>query len=169
MCNVQYYDALIDFIGHYLKRDRHKYKEWGWKKNDMNLDIRPGSEYHSDERNKLFSFSKKATLKATILGIRMCSTELLLWKNQKGSTRCPMILYKWDSTADIFLWIFKFFSDKLISQNSSKPLVLKSFYLLRMWDDYCFGRAAQRQQLSTTVNNCRNVIGEILQLFWEQW
>ena len=52
----------------------------------MNLDIRPGSEYHSDERNKLFSFSKKATLKATILGIRMCSTELLLWKNQKGST-----------------------------------------------------------------------------------
>ena len=35
----------------------------------MNLDIRPGSEYHSDERNKLFSFSKKATLKATILGI----------------------------------------------------------------------------------------------------
>ena len=53
----------------------------------MNLDIRPGSEYHSDERNKIFSFSKKATLKATILGIRMCSTELLLWKNQKGSTR----------------------------------------------------------------------------------
>ena len=65
----------------------------------MNLDIRPGS----DERNKLFSFSKKATLKATILGIRMCSTELQLWKNEKDSTRYPMILYKWDSTADIFL------------------------------------------------------------------
>ena len=64
----------------------------------MNLDIRPGSEYHSDERNKLFSFSKKATLKATILGIRMCSTELLLWKNQKASTRrYRMILCKWDS------------------------------------------------------------------------
>ena len=80
MYNVQYYDALIDFIGHYLKRDRHKYKEWGWKKNDMNLDIRPGPEYHPDpdERNKLVSFSKKATLKATILDIRMCSTELLL-------------------------------------------------------------------------------------------
>ena len=31
MCNVQYYDALIDFIGHYLKRDRHKYREWGWR------------------------------------------------------------------------------------------------------------------------------------------
>ena len=69
----------------------------------MNLDIQPGSEYHSDERNKLFSFSKKATLKATILGIRMCSTELLLWKNQKGATRNLMILYIWDSTADIFL------------------------------------------------------------------
>ena len=58
MCNVQYYDVLIDFIGHYLKRDRHKYTEWGWKKNDINLyldifsfmvDIRPGSEYPSDE------------------------------------------------------------------------------------------------------------------------
>ena len=27
MCSVQYYDALIDFIGHYLKRDRDKYTE----------------------------------------------------------------------------------------------------------------------------------------------
>ena len=69
----------------------------------MNLDIRPGSEYHSDERNKLFSFSKKATLKATILGIRMCSTELLLWKNHKSLARYPMILCKPDSNADIFL------------------------------------------------------------------
>ena len=42
------------------------------------VDIRPGSEYSSDERNKLCSFSKKVTLKATILGIRMCSAELLL-------------------------------------------------------------------------------------------
>ena len=44
----------------------------------MNLDIRPGPEYHSDQRNKLVTFSKKTILKATILGIRMCSTELLL-------------------------------------------------------------------------------------------
>ena len=43
------------------------------------VDIRPSSKYPSDERNKLFSFSIKATLKqATILGICMCSTELLL-------------------------------------------------------------------------------------------
>ena len=74
------------------------------------IDIQPGSEYSSDERNKLSSFSKEVTLKATILGIRMCSTELLLWKNQKGSTRYPMILYKRDTTADIFLWMFNCFS-----------------------------------------------------------
>ena len=46
--------------------------------NDINLylvlfsfivDIRPSSEYPSDERNKHFSFSKKASLKASILGI----------------------------------------------------------------------------------------------------
>ena len=29
------------------------------------VDIRPGSKYTSDERNKLFSFQIKATLKAT--------------------------------------------------------------------------------------------------------
>ena len=62
--------------------------------NDMNLDILQVYEYHSDERNKLFSFFKKATLKATILGICMWCPELLLWKNQKASTRYPMILYK---------------------------------------------------------------------------
>ena len=55
------------------------------------VDIRPGPEYPSDERNKIFSFLKKVTLKATILGIRMCPTALLLWKSQKGSTRYPMI------------------------------------------------------------------------------
>ena len=39
----------------------------------------------------------------------MCSTELLLWKNQKGSSCYPMTLFKWDSTADIFLEIFDLF------------------------------------------------------------
>ena len=29
------------------------------------VDIRPGAKYSSDERNKLFSFQIKATLKAT--------------------------------------------------------------------------------------------------------
>ena len=58
-------------------------------------------------------FKKKVTVKATILGIRMCSTGLLLWRNQIGLTRYPIILYKGDSTADIFLKIFKFFLNKL--------------------------------------------------------
>ena len=106
-------DALI-----WTKRDRHKYLEWGWKKNYMNLylvlfsfivAIWPGSAYPFHEWNKHFSFSKKASLKATILGIRMRSTELLLWKNQKYSTLYSMILYKLDSTADIFWWVFNFF------------------------------------------------------------
>ena len=38
----------------------------------------------------------------TILGICMCSTELLPWKNQKRSTRYPMTLQKRDSIVDIF-------------------------------------------------------------------
>ena len=54
------------------------------------VDIRPGSEYSSDERNKLFSFSKKVTLKATILGIRMCSAELLL----RITTQAVIACYK---------------------------------------------------------------------------
>ena len=37
----------------------------------------------------------------------------------------------------------QFFLDKLISQSSSKPLIVRSFYLLRMSDDYCFRRAVQ--------------------------
>ena len=76
-------------------------------------DGRPGSKNSSDKRNKLFSFQIKATLKATTLGIRMCFTKLLLWKNQKGLTRYLMTLYKRDSTADIFFGILPFFLDKL--------------------------------------------------------
>ena len=51
----------------------------------------------------------KTTLKATTLAIRMCCTELLLWKNQKSYTCYPITLFKWDSIADIFLEIFNFF------------------------------------------------------------
>ena len=106
-CAIISYDALTDFIGHISKRDRHKYQDNEVEKERHKLvfriqsniydgallqrltaksfivDIRPGSKYPSDERNKLFSFSIKATLKATTLGICMCSTELLLWKNPK--------------------------------------------------------------------------------------
>ena len=91
------------------------------------VDIRQGFKYSSDERNKLFSFQIKAslkatdernklfsfqikaTLKATTLGIRMCCTELSLQKNQKSLTCYPITLFKRDSTADIFLEKFNFF------------------------------------------------------------
>ena len=110
---------------------------------------------------KRFSFSKKATLKATILVIRMFSTELLLWKNQKGSTRYPIILYKWDSIADIFLWIFK----KIFRfANFTKPLQTtdcKEFFCLECQMIIVF--------VGLGKGNCLNVIGEILQLLWEQW
>ena len=48
-------------------------------------------------------FKKKVNVKATILGTCMCCTVLLLWRNQKCLTCYSMILYKRDSTADIFL------------------------------------------------------------------
>ena len=88
----------------------------------------------------------------------MYSTRLLLWKNQKGSTCYPMILYKRDSTADIFLRIFKFFFGQAISENSPKPLIIKGFYLLRMSDDYCFRRATQGQLLQHNRRNTATVL-----------
>ena len=86
----------------------------------------------------------------------MCSTGLLLWRNQKGSNRYPMILYKRDSTADIFLSIFKFFFGPAVSKNSSKSLIVKGFYLLRMSNDSCFRRAtpgklSQRNRRNTAT------------------
>ena len=75
------------------------------------LDIQQSFKYPSEKRNKHFSFQIKATLKATILGIRTCSTELVLWKNRKSSTCYPIILFKRDSTACIFFEIFNFLWD----------------------------------------------------------
>ena len=60
-------------------------------------------QLNSADKETQFFNNKKVTLKATILGIRMCFTGLLLWKNQEGSTRYPMVLYKRNSKADIFL------------------------------------------------------------------
>ena len=87
----------------------------------------------------------KCLVQDCTLGIRMCSKELLLWKYQKGLTQYPMTLYKRESTADIFLWIFHSFFGQAISLNRSKPLIVKGFYLVRMSNDYCFRRAAQGQ------------------------
>ena len=47
-----------------------------------------------------------------------------LWKNQKGSTPCPMTLYKRDSTADILHGKFNIFFGEAIS-HSSKPLIVQ--------------------------------------------
>ena len=82
----------------------------------------------------------------------MCSTGLLLWKNQKGSNRYPMILYKRDSTADIFSSIFNFFSDKLF----------QGFYLLRMSKDYCFRRSAQGKLSQQNRRNTATVLKAVV-------
>ena len=78
----------------------------------------------------------------------MCSAELLLRKNQRGFTLYLTTLYKRNFTADIFLGIFSFFfSDKLLHKAAPNQtlLIAKCFYFLRMWNDSCFLRSAQRQ------------------------
>ena len=47
---------------------------------------------------------------------------------------------------------------RAISQNSSKPLIVKGFYLLRMSDDYCFRRAAQGQLSQCNRGNTATVL-----------
>ena len=56
----------------------------------------------------------------------------------------------------------QFFLDKLISQSSSKPLIVRSFYLLRMSDDYCFRRAAQRQLSQCNRRNTATVLRAVV-------
>ena len=45
-----------------------------------------------------------------------------------------------------------------ISSNSSKPLTVKGFYLLRMSDDYYFRRAAQRQLSQRNRRNTTTIL-----------
>ena len=92
----------------------------------------------------------------------MCCTELLLWKNQKDSTNDPMILDEWDSNAAIFLWIFNFFSEQAIAQNSSKPLITKDFYLLRISGYYYFFRVAQGQLSQCNRRNTATVLRAVV-------
>ena len=63
--------------------------------------IRPDSEYPADERNKLFSFSKSYFESYYFRYSHVLHRINTLEKS--GSTCYPMILYKRDSTADIFL------------------------------------------------------------------
>ena len=136
-CAIISYDALTDFIGHISKRDRHKYQDNEVEKERHELvfriqsniydgallqrltaksfivDIRPGSKYPSDERNKLFSFSIKATLKSYYFRYLHVLYRTTTLEKSESLTCYPMFLCKRDSTADIFLWTFKLFLDKL--------------------------------------------------------
>ena len=107
------------------------------------VDIRLGCKYTCDERNKLFSFQIKATLKATTLSIRMCTTELLLWK-----VRLVTPLVYLNGTVPLtFSSKCSIFFGQAILKNSSKPLILKGFYLLRMSNDYCFHGISEKWDL----------------------
>ena len=101
------------------------------------VDTLSGFKYPSDERNNHFSFQIKSTLKATTLGIRMCSTELLHWKIRKVRHVTPS-LYLNRTPSLTFSSKYSIFFGQSISRNSSKPLIVKGFYSLRMSNDYCF-------------------------------
>ena len=101
------------------------------------VDTLSGFKYPSDERNNHFSFQIKATLKATTLGIRMCSTELLHWKIRKVRHVTPS-RYLNRTPSLTFSSKYSIFFGQAISRNSSKPLIVKGFYLFRMSNDYCF-------------------------------
>ena len=55
----------------------------------------------------------------------------------------------------------QFFFGQAISQNSSKPLILKSFYWFRMSDYYCFRRAAQGQLSQCNRRNTATDLGAV--------
>ena len=91
----------------------------------------------------------------------MCSTELLFCKNQRGSTCYPAILYAWDSTTDIFLWIFKFFSEKLFHKTAPYRWLWKAFICLECQIIIVF--VVLRKDI------CPNVIGEIATVLKAVW
>ena len=113
------------------------------------VDIWSGSKQPSHERNKLFSFQIKA---ATVLQVFAYPLQNYCY----GKTRKVR-----NSTADIFLEIFKLFG-KAISQSSFKPLIVKGFYLLRIPGDYCFRRAVQRQLQQCNRRNTATVLKAVV-------
>ena len=54
------------------------------------------------------------------------------------------------------------FFGQAVSQNSSKPLIVKCFYLLRMSNDYCFCRAAQGKLSQRNTANTANVLRAVV-------
>ena len=56
----------------------------------------------------------------------------------------------------------QFFFGQALSQNSSKPLIVKDFYLLNMPHDYCFRRAAQGQLSQRSRKNTATVLRAVV-------
>ena len=54
------------------------------------------------------------------------------------------------------------FFGQVVSQNSSKPLIVKGFYLLRMSNDYCFRRAAQGKLSQRNRRNTAAVLRAVV-------
>ena len=54
------------------------------------------------------------------------------------------------------------FFGKAVSQNSSKPLIVKGFYILRMSDDYCYCRAAKGKLSQRNRRNTATVLRAVV-------
>ena len=93
------------------------------------VDIWPGSKYPSDKQNKCFSFQIKATLEATTLGIRICLHNCYSGKIIKVWLVTPWF-YANGTPPPTFCLEYSISFGQVISQNSSKPLIVKGFYLL---------------------------------------
>ena len=55
-----------------------------------------------------------------------------------------------------------FFFGQAISQNSSKPLIVKGFYLVRMSFDYCFRKTVQGQLSQCNRRNTATVLRAVV-------
>ena len=54
------------------------------------------------------------------------------------------------------------FFGQAVSQDSSKPLIVKGFYLLRMSNDYCFRWAAQGKLSQRNKRNTATVVRAVV-------
>ena len=56
----------------------------------------------------------------------------------------------------------QFFFGQAVSQSSSKPLIVKGFYLLRTSSDYCFRRAAPAKLSQQNRTNTATVLRAVV-------
>ena len=71
-------------------------------------------------------------------------------------------LSKFSRSVPVFLWKFNFFFRQTISQNSSKPLIVKCFCLFRMPNDCCFPWAALGQLPQCNRRNIVTVLRTVV-------